>query len=180
LQGPRRRQGGSVRVDIPAWRETAEEVVCFLLALFERRDSPPDAVIRYLCKDPVAGGSPRAVAEALRLLVLMLAAGVPLHESLCLSEGRWFSYFRDEAPCCSPEGPRSSTSPVAAAVAFAGIQVQGSLRELEPVPAATADPLPRAFERETPVVAAELGREGGRDRLRSATRSPRGWRSAAR
>jgi hypothetical protein len=42
-------------------------------------------------------------------------------------------------------------------------------RELEPVVAEAAVPLLDAFEREMPAVAAELGREGGRERLREAT-----------
>lgn len=185
LQGPRRRQGGSVRVDLPAranWSEAAEEVVRYLLALSEQRDRLPDAVILYLCQDPVTGGSPRAVAESLRPLALLLAeafaaVGIPVHESLCLSEGRWFSYCCDDPECCPAEGapirPPGSTSALAAAAAFAGIQVRGSLRdlhrELAPVPMAAAEPLLRAFERVTPAVVAEIGREGGRERLRSAT-----------
>ncbi|MEY9848609.1 DUF4192 domain-containing protein [Streptacidiphilus sp. MAP5-3] len=185
LQGPRRRQGGSVRVDLPAraaWPGAAEEVMRYLLALSEQRDTLPDAVILYLCQDPVIGGSPRAVAESLRPLALLLgeafgAAGIPVHESLCLSEGRWFSYTCDDPECCPAEGapirPPGSTSAVAAAAAFAGIQVRGNLRdlhrELAPVPVATVEPLMRAFERVMPAVAAEIGRERGCERLRSAT-----------
>ncbi|SEK87814.1 DUF4192 domain-containing protein [Streptacidiphilus jiangxiensis] len=185
LQGSRRRQGGSVRVDIPAssaWPAAAEEVVGFLLALSEQRDRPPDAVILYLCQDPELGGSPRAVAERLRPLASLLAegfaaAGVPVHESLCVSQGRWFSYTCTDSACCPAEGalvrPPGSTSAVAAAAAFAGIQVRGSLRdmhrELEPVVAEAAGPLLQAFEREMPAISAELAREGGRERLREAT-----------
>jgi hypothetical protein len=185
LQGARRRQGGSVRVDIPvpsAWPAAAQEVVGFLLALSEQRDRPPDAVILYFCQDPGPGGSPRGVAERLRPLATLLAeafasAGVPVHESLCLSAGRWFSYTCADPACCPAEGalvrPPGSTSAVAAAAAYAGIHVRGSLRdmhrELEPVVAEAAVPLLDAFEREMPAVAAELGREGGRERLREAT-----------
>ncbi|WP_370100247.1 DUF4192 domain-containing protein [Streptacidiphilus sp. MAP12-20] len=185
LQGPRRRQGGSVRVDIPAsaaWPAAAEEVVSFLLALSEQRDRSPDAVILYFCQDPEPGGSPRAVADRLRPLALLLAerfvaAGVPVHESLCLSDGRWYSYSCSDPDCCPAEGALvrapGSTSPVAAAAAFAGIHVRGSLRELhrelEPLPSESAVPLLHAFEREMPAVAAELGRDGGRERLREAT-----------
>jgi hypothetical protein len=185
LQGSRRRQGGSVRVDIPvpaAWPAAAHEVVGFLLALSEQRDRPPDAVILYFCQDPAPGGSAREVAERLRPLASLLAegftaAGVPVHESLCVSDGRWFSYTCVDPACCPVEGalvrPPGSTSAVAAAAAFAGIQVRGSLRdlhrELEPVTPEAAATLLHAFEREMPVVAAELDREGGRERLREAT-----------
>ncbi|MEY9876879.1 hypothetical protein ABH931_006391 [Streptacidiphilus sp. MAP12-33] len=185
LQGERRRQGGSVRVDIPppgAWPAAAAEVVGFLLALSEQRDRPPDAVIVYLCQDPGPAGSPQAVAERLRPLSALLtraftAAGVPVHESLCLSAGRWFSYTCTDATCCPPEGAPvrapGSTSAVAAAAAFAGIQVRGTLsdmhRELEPVVADAAVPLLHAFEREMPAISAELDREGGRERLRETT-----------
>ncbi|WP_165845645.1 DUF4192 domain-containing protein [Streptacidiphilus pinicola] len=185
LQGSRRRQGGSVRVDIPppaAWPAAAREVVGFLLALSEQRDRPPDAVILYFCQDPEPGGNPRAVTERLRPLATLLAdgfraAGVPVHESLCLSAGRWFSYTCADPACCPTEGalvrPPGSTSPVAAAAAFAGIQLRGSLRELhrelEPVAVEAVAPLLLALEREMPLVAAELDREGGRERLREAT-----------
>ncbi|WP_198035380.1 DUF4192 domain-containing protein [Streptacidiphilus rugosus] len=185
LQGPRRRQGGSVRIDIPApaaWAAASDEVVGFLLALSEQRDRSPDAVILYLCRDPEPGESPRAVAERLRPLATLLAerfvaAGVPVHESLCLSDGRWYSYSCSDPECCPADGALvrvpGSTSPVAAAAAFAGIHVRGSLRdlhrELEPLPAESALPLLHAFEREMPSVAAELGRTGGRERLREAT-----------
>jgi hypothetical protein len=185
LQGSRRRQGGSVRVDIPvpgAWPAAAQEVVGFLLALSEQRDRPPDAVILYFCQDPAPGGSAREVAERLRPLASLLAdgftaAGVPVHESLCVSDGRWFSYTCVDPACCPVEGalvrPPGSTSAVAAAAAFAGIQVRGTLRELhrelEPVAPEAAVTLLHAFEREMPVVSAELDREGGRERLREAT-----------
>ncbi|MFD0328716.1 DUF4192 family protein [Streptacidiphilus monticola] len=63
LQGQRRRQGGTVRIDIPepgAYPAAAEEVVRFLTALSEHRDATPDAVILYVCRDPEPGGEGRA------------------------------------------------------------------------------------------------------------------------
>ena len=190
LQGPRRRQGGTVRIDIPApsvWPEAAEEVARFLVALSEHRDRSPDAVILYLCRDPAPGQDGRSVSEELRPLADLLAgafraAGVPVHDSLCVSQGRWWSYACDNGACCTEEGTPvdrpGSTPAVAAAAAYAGIQVRGSLKELHqelaPVGARSAETRSaetqlRAFEEAIPVLVAELNRRGGREQVRERT-----------
>lgn len=77
--------------------------------------------------------------ERLRPLVqdLRLACGkreMPVYEALCLSDGRYFSYCCPDQRCCPPEGVplgRSGTSAMAAAAAYAGIPMHGSLREME-------------------------------------------------
>ena len=185
LQGPRRRQGGTVRIDIPdpsVWPQAAEEVARFLVALSEHRDRAPDAVILYLCRDPAPGRSGREVCEELRPLAALLAAafraaGIPVHDSLCVSAGRWWSYSCDNASCCNEEGTPverpGSTPAVAAAAAYAGIQVRGSLkelhRELDPVVTPSADAQLRAFEQAIPALVGELGRRGGREEVRERT-----------
>lgn len=185
LQGPRRRQGGTVRIDIPersVWPEAAEEVARFLVALSEHRDRSPDAVILFLCRDPAPGQQGREVSEELEPLAALLsaafrAAGIPVHESLCVSDGRWWSYACGDRSCCAVEGTPvdrpGTTSPVAAAAAYAGIRVRGSLkdlhRELEPVGAPTADSQLRAFEQAVPALVQELVRRGGREAVRERT-----------
>jgi hypothetical protein len=185
LQGPRRRQGGTVRIDIPeptAWQGAAEEVARFLVALSEHRDRSPDAVIIYLCRDPAPGEDGGAVAEALRPLASHLAAafaalGIPVHESLCVSDGRWWSFSCTDPACCDPGGTPverpGSTSTVAAAATYAGIQLRGSLKdlhqELEPVGTPTAEEQLLAFEEAVPALVEELMRCGGRDAVRERT-----------
>ena len=185
LQGPRRRQGGTVRVDIPdaaIWPAAAEEVARFLVALSEHRDRSPDAVILYLCRDPAPGRSGRQVFEELRPLAALLAAafraaGIAVHDSLCVSEGRWWSYACDNGACCTEEGTPvdrpGSTPAVAAAAAYAGIRVRGSLKELhqelEPVTSPSAEAQLRAFEQAIPALVDELGRRGGREGVRERT-----------
>jgi hypothetical protein len=185
LQGPRRRQGGTVRIDLPQpsdWPEAAAELARYLVALSEHRDRRPDAVILYLCRDPEPGQDGRAVRDSLAPLADALgeafrAAGIPVHESLCVSGGRWWSYACGNPVCCPAEGTPverpGSTPAVAAAAAYAGISVRGSLKELErelaPVGASSAEEQLRAFERVVPALVAELSEDGGREAVRART-----------
>jgi hypothetical protein len=185
LQGPTRRQGGTVRIDIPApadWPDAAEEVARFLVALSEHRDRSPDAAILYLCRDPAPDRDGQAVAEELRPLAAQLtaafaAAGIPVHEALCVSGGRWWSFSCVDPDCCDPGGTPvdrpGSTSTVAVAAAYAGIQLRGSLkelqRELDPVGAPGAESQLLAFEQAVPALVEELRRTGGREAVRERT-----------
>ncbi|QMU78727.1 DUF4192 domain-containing protein [Streptacidiphilus sp. PB12-B1b] len=185
LQGPRRRQGGTVRIDLPtadAWPAAAEEVARFLVALSEHRDRSPDAVILYLCRDPAPGQQAAAVAEELRPLAEQLTAafaavGIPVHEALCVSGGRWWSFSCRDPRCCDPGGTPvdrpGTTSTIAAAAAYAGVRVRGSLkelqRELDPVGAPTAESQLAAFEQAVPALVEELLRSGGREAVRERT-----------
>ena len=185
LQGPTRRQGGTVRIDIPApadWPDAAEEVARFLVALSEHRDRSPDAAILYLCRDPAPDRDGQAVAEELRPLAAQLtaafaAAGIPVHEALCVSGGRWWSFSCVDPDCCDPGGTPvdrpGSTSTVAVAAAYAGIQLRGSLkelqRELDPVGAPGAESQLLAFEQAVPALVEELRRNGGREAVRERT-----------
>lgn len=62
------------------------------------------------------------------------ALDVPVLEALCVSGGKYWSYCCPDIRCCPPEGTPLAlpgTTVMAAAAAYAGIQVRGSLRELE-------------------------------------------------
>ena len=55
-------------------------------------------------------------------------------EALCISGGRFWSYCCPDERCCPAEGTPLAlpgTSVMAAAATYAGIQVRGSLREME-------------------------------------------------
>ncbi|RKN37860.1 DUF4192 domain-containing protein [Streptomyces hoynatensis] len=143
VHGPRGRLGERIRTGLPPDPDRWEEVACRLAACLAeggtRRQSLPDAAVVYLCHDPGEGASPREAMERLRPLAqrLRTACGereVPVSEALFVSRGRYWSYCCPGEECCPDEGnalPRAGTSPMAAAAAFAGIHVRGSLRELE-------------------------------------------------
>ena len=74
----------------------------------------------------------RPLAQRLRTACGTL--DVPVYEALCISDGRFWSYCCPDARCCPPEGSALAlpgTSVMAAAAAYAGIQVRGSLRQME-------------------------------------------------
>jgi hypothetical protein len=142
LHGQRGRIGGRIRTGIPddpdSWPEAAEQLAGCLVEGSERRGNRPDAAVVYLCQTTSAGERAKDVMERLRPLAQALrtacgARDVPVFEALFLSENRYWSYCCPESQCCSGEGselPRTGTSPMAAAAAYAGIRVQGSLSQL--------------------------------------------------
>lgn len=168
LHGRGSRFGGRLRYGIPespdAWPEAAGRLCDHLVRGSRRRAGKPDGAIAFLCSDPGPGEDGRAVMERLRPLARHLrsaceALGVPVHEALCLSGGRWWSYVCPDADCCPPDGvpmDPPGTSVMAAAAAFAGIRVRASLKEI----AARFDPLDgpvaRAQERAFDAVAADV------------------------
>ncbi|MFD7162663.1 DUF4192 domain-containing protein [Streptomyces violascens] len=143
LHGESGRFGGRVRVGLPAspqeWSDIAGQLADCLITGSERRGPRPDGIVVFLCQDPSSGGSGREVMERLRPLAqrLRIACGgldVPVLEALCISDGRYWSYCCPDARCCPPEGTvlaLPGTSVMAAAATYAGIQVRGSLREME-------------------------------------------------
>lgn len=161
LRGPRLRQGGTIRVDLPPparWDGVAVETARLLAETSEQRGRRPDAVVLYLCHEPRGTGGGRAAVERLAPLTRRLehafgALGLPVREALCVSTGRWWSFHCTDSSCCPPEGtptPRpGAASPVAAAAAYAGIVVRGSHREiaaaLEPVAGPEAEAQRLAF-----------------------------------
>ncbi|MFG2113514.1 DUF4192 domain-containing protein [Streptomyces sp. NPDC048718] len=144
LHGERARFGGRVRVGIPSSpRDWAALAGCLAECLVEgsaRRGERPDAVVGFLCQEPARGETGRRAMERLRPLAqsLRIACGrldVPVLEVLCISDGLYFSYCcPDGSPCCPADGTPlalAGTSVMAASAAYAGVQVRGTLKDME-------------------------------------------------
>ncbi|WP_149180310.1 DUF4192 domain-containing protein [Streptomyces sp. TRM49041] len=143
LHGELGRFGGRLRLGIPRspreWAPVAEQLAECLVEGCERRGSRPDGIVVFLCQDPADGESGRQVMERLRPFAQKLrtacgALDVPVYEALCVSAGRSWSYCCPDSDCCPPDGTRLAppgTSVMAAAAAYAGIHVRGSLRDME-------------------------------------------------
>ncbi|MFH8348341.1 DUF4192 family protein [Streptomyces sp. NPDC018045] len=143
LHGERGRFGSRARLGIPTdrtqWAYVSEQLAGSLVTLGEERRSRPEGIIVYLCQEPAKGESGWDVKERLRPLAqgLRIACGaldVPVLDALCISDGRFWSYCCPDFRCCPAAGTPLTppgTSVMAAAAAYAGIQVRGSLRELE-------------------------------------------------
>ncbi|ARF57815.1 DUF4192 domain-containing protein [Streptomyces gilvosporeus] len=143
LHGERGRFGGRVRLGIPAetaqWPEVADQLADCLISAADDRGERPAAVLVYLCQEPTSGETGRDVRDRLRPLAQRLrtacgALDVPVLEALCLSNGRFWSYCCPDFRCCPAGGTplaMPGTSVMAAAAAYAGMQVRGSLKEME-------------------------------------------------
>ncbi|MFC8711726.1 DUF4192 family protein [Streptomyces sp. NPDC057197] len=136
------RFGGRARVGIPSdhddWPEAARQLARGLITGSERRGVMPEQLVAFLCQEPANGETAREVARRLQPLAQMLRRqcgllDVPVIEALCISGGRFWSYCCPTDGCCPEEGwPMGlpGTSVLAAAAAYAGLQVRGSLKEL--------------------------------------------------
>ncbi|WP_406062937.1 DUF4192 domain-containing protein [Streptomyces sp. NBC_01077] len=143
LHGEHGRFGGRVRLGIPRspreWASTADHLAECLVEGGTRSGTRPDGIVVFLCQDPAAGETGRRVMERLRPFAQRLrtacgALDIPVYEALCISDGLYFSYCCPDARCCAPDGTPlalSGTSVMAAAAAYAGVQVRGSLRDME-------------------------------------------------
>ncbi|MFE5482626.1 DUF4192 domain-containing protein [Streptomyces sp. NPDC056527] len=143
LHGEHGRFGGRVRLGIPRsakeWPSTAEHLAECLVEGCTRRGTRPDGIVVFLCQDPAPGETGRHVMERLRPFAqrLRTACGeldIPVYEVLCISDGLYFSYVCPDTRCCPPDGTPlalTGTSVMAASAAYAGIQVRGSLRDME-------------------------------------------------
>ncbi|MER5309509.1 DUF4192 domain-containing protein [Streptomyces sp. NPDC002773] len=143
LHGERGRFGGRVRLGIPRspreWESTADHLAECLVDGGARGGTRPDGIVVFLCQDPLAGETGRRVMERLRpfsqhLRTACGALDIPVYEALCISDGLYFSYCCPDARCCPPDGTPlalSGTSVMAATAAYAGVQVRGSLRDME-------------------------------------------------
>ncbi|MFJ8309629.1 MULTISPECIES: DUF4192 domain-containing protein [unclassified Streptomyces] len=178
LHGESGRFGGRVRVGLPTspqeWPDIADQLADCLVTGSERRGPRPDGIVVFLCQDPSADGTGREVMERLRPLAqrLRTACGsldVPVREALCISDGRYWSYCCPDTRCCPPEGnvlALPGTSVMAAAATYAGIQVRGSLREMEerltPWRTAAAADQERALDAAAAELFPRILSEGGR------------------
>ncbi|MFE4611113.1 DUF4192 domain-containing protein [Streptomyces niveus] len=143
LHGDEGRFGGRLRLGIPRspreWEPVSAQLAACLVEGSERRGSRPDGIVAFLCQDPENGATGRGVRDRLQPLAQFIRTGfgrldIPVHEVLCISDGRFWSYCCPDTRCCPPEGTvlaLPGTSVMAAASAYAGIQVRGSLREME-------------------------------------------------
>ncbi|HEV7627549.1 MAG TPA: DUF4192 domain-containing protein [Streptomyces sp.] len=143
LHGARGRFGGRIRIGIPAapeeWGPVSGQIAACLADDVKSGGRRPDGAIVFLCQDPAQGENGRAVTERLRPLAqaLRTACGereMPVYEALCISAGAFWSYCCPDSGCCPAEGRPAGvpgTSAMAAAAAYAGVQVRGSLREME-------------------------------------------------
>lgn len=164
VHGEGGRFGGRLRVGIPAtpaeWEDTARQVAECLIRGSERRGGKPDGIVVFLCQEPHGAESGQRVMTRLRPLAqrIRLACGaldVPVLEAMCLSAGRFWSYVCPDERCCPAEGsPLAAvgTSVMAAAATFAGLQVRGSLKDIEgrltpPGGGAVAAEMERALDR---------------------------------
>ncbi|WP_277031279.1 DUF4192 domain-containing protein [Actinacidiphila oryziradicis] len=168
LHGEHSRFGGRLRLGIPddpaEWPEAAAQLADCLIRGSEQRGDRPDSIVVFLCPERAEGESPARAMERVRPLAQSLrtacgALDVPVVEALCVTGGRWWSYCCPGTGCCPPEGAEvsdSGDSVMAAAAAYAGIQVRGSLREMEARLAPPTGPGATAQVRALDTAAAEL------------------------
>ncbi|MFF4575291.1 DUF4192 domain-containing protein [Streptomyces sp. NPDC001410] len=138
----RGRFGGRARLGIPAstedWEEAVQQLVRGLVTSSERRGRRPEQMVAYVCQEPGQFETGRDVMLRLEPLIAQLRTecgdlGAPVVEALCISDGRFWSYSCAVEGCCPDDGTPMGlpgTSVLAAAAAYAGIQVRGTLREL--------------------------------------------------
>jgi hypothetical protein len=138
----RGRLGGRARLGIPRsaddWAAAARQLVQGLVTGSERRGTRPAQMVAYVCQEPAEGESARGTMERLRPLAQLLRTecgrlDIPVIEALCISAGRYWSYCCEQEECCPSEGAPMGlpgTSVLAAAAAYAGVQVRGTLGEL--------------------------------------------------
>ena len=98
----RGRFGGRARLGIPAnpddWPSAARQLAHGLVTGSERRGTRPEQMIVFLCHEPGRGESGRQVKERLGPLARTLrlecgALDIPVVEALCVSDGRFWSYW---------------------------------------------------------------------------------------
>ncbi|MFG2596073.1 DUF4192 domain-containing protein [Streptomyces sp. NPDC048462] len=185
LHGGRGRFGGRLRLGIPQsaqeWPSVAEQLAECLIKGSERRGDRPDAIVIFLCQDPAGAETGNQVMERLRPFAQRLrtacgALDVPVLEALCIAGDRYWSYCCPDARCCPVDGTPlvvPGTSVMAAAATYAGVQVRGSLREMEarlaPLAAAAAREQQQALDRVGAALLPKLLDEEGRRELGGST-----------
>ncbi|MFE1752505.1 DUF4192 domain-containing protein [Streptomyces anandii] len=141
-QDGRGRFGGRARLGIPSssgdWPSAARQLAHGLITGSERRGAKPAQMVAFVCQEPAPGESGQRVMRRLAPLAQKLRTecgrlDVPVIEAICISGGRFWSYCCPTEGCCPDDGRPMGlpgTSVLAAAAAYAGIQVRGSLKEL--------------------------------------------------
>ncbi len=185
LHGGRGRFGGRLRLGIPQsaqeWPSVAEQLAECLIKGSERRGDRPDAIVVFLCQDPADGETGNQIMERLRPFAQRLrtacgALDVPVLEALCISGDRYWSYCCPDTRCCPADGtplavPGSSV--MAAAATYAGVQVRGSLREMEarltPLAATANSEQQQALDRAGSALLPKLLDEEGRKEVGGST-----------
>ncbi|HEX5568036.1 MAG TPA: DUF4192 domain-containing protein [Streptomyces sp.] len=189
LHGSDGRFGGRLRADIPAregsaeeeWSGLARQLADCLHGNSTARGARPDGVLVFLCQDPAGGEGGRAVMERLRPLAQRLrtacgALDMPVYEALCVSGGRYWSYCCSGPSCCPADGTPlgvPGTSVMAAAAAYAGVRVEGSLRELAarlaPLGPPVAEPQELALDRASTALVPRILGDADRRTVRAET-----------
>lgn len=185
LHGERGRFGGRMRVAIPAepeaWPSIADQLAGCLVTASTARGGRPDGALLFLCRDPGPCEEGADVVERLRPFAQLLrtACGereVPVYEALCVSAGRWWSYVCPSSDCCPREGSALAppgTSQMAAAAAFAGLRVRGSLKGIEarlaPPGTAAAGEQEQALDAAAAALLPRMLRPGVAERVREET-----------
>ncbi|MEV5472194.1 DUF4192 domain-containing protein [Streptomyces sp. NPDC004279] len=181
----RGRFGGRARLGVPVlsddWPSAAQQLAHGLVDGSRRRGARPEAMIAYVVQEPVGGETGRDVMERLRPLAQLLrtACGsldVPVVEALCISDGRFWSYCCASPVCCPAEGRTMGlpgTSVLAAAAAYAGLQVRGTLKEFRVrlSPRQTSDVLAQeaALDAASSALVPRILSEGTRDDVAAET-----------
>ncbi|MGW1074516.1 DUF4192 domain-containing protein [Streptomyces sp. NPDC002537] len=162
LHGERGRFGGRLRLGIPhsreEWPDISEQLAETLVTGSNKRGARPDGVVLFLCQDPATDETGQLVMDRLRPLARALrqACGrlaMPVYEALCISDGRFWSYCCPDPRCCPAEGTPLAlpgTSVIAAAATYAGMEMRGSLSQMEaryaPLTGARADEQQQALD----------------------------------
>ncbi|MEW2467060.1 DUF4192 domain-containing protein, partial [Streptomyces sp. NPDC046994] len=181
----RGRFGGRARLGIPVlpddWPSAAQQLAHGLVDGSRRRGAGPEAMIAYVVQEPADGETGRDVMERLRPLAqsLRTACGsldVPVVEALCISGGRFWSYCCASSVCCPAEGRTMGlpgTSVLAAAAAYAGLHVCGTLKEFRVrlSPRETSDALAQeaALDAASSALVPRILRDGTRDDVAAET-----------
>lgn len=165
LRQPRRRLGLTMRADLGPAAADPDFIGRTLEAM--QRDGATGAVVVVLSED---GEDPSALPWrelVTGLADALVAAGVEVHEQLCVRRGRWFSYSCLRS-CCPADGTplRVGTSALAAQSVLEGRVVLPDRAALAATVAGPAPGSPVAVERE--LLLADLAQEQAEDLLAGA------------
>ena len=133
LQGPRRRLGLKLRVDLPA---PDDEEALAQLVTAHLAHAGVDGALLVVYSEQVAERGLARVSLVETVRSVLEARGLQLCDALLVQGGRWRSYSCTSAACCPLDGvplrtSAQSPSRVAAALAYAGLAALPSREHLE-------------------------------------------------